>query len=146
MPIGGDRYQLPGNPDEDTRPDDVSADPAPRIAMVDPASGAIVAAKGARIHIQQWNAEHKIIAADSATPMRIAPRLLAYPAWQVKVDGATARYGTVPTTTADNHRATRRRSPHRNPIPPNVGPNSRSRNFACDSSDAARIRSPPPHN
>ena len=99
MPLGGDRYQLPGNPDDDTRPDDVSADSAPRIAMVDPSSGAIVPVKGARIHIQRWDAEHKIITADSATPIRLAPRLLAYPAWQVKVDGAPARYDTVPTTT-----------------------------------------------
>jgi hypothetical protein len=99
MPLGGDRYQLPGNSDDDTRPDDVSADPAPRIAMVDPASSAIVSVKGARIHVQQWNAEHKIITADSATPMQIAPRLLAYPAWEVKVDGRSVGYGTVPTTT-----------------------------------------------
>ena len=99
MPLGGDRYQLPGNPDDDTRPDDVSADPAPRIAMVDPASGAIVAAKGARIHVQQWNAEHKIITADSAAPMRIAPRLLAYPAWEIRVDGAATPYDEVPATT-----------------------------------------------
>ncbi len=99
MPVGGDRYQLPGNPDEDTRPDDVSADPAPRIAMVDPDSGEIVPAKGAQIHIQQWNAEHKIITADSATPMRIAPRLLAYTAWEVKVDGQDAPYDALPETT-----------------------------------------------
>jgi 6-pyruvoyl-tetrahydropterin synthase related domain len=99
MPLGGDRYQLPGNPDDDTRPDDVSADPAPRIAMVDPASGAIVAAKGARIHVQQWHAEHKIITADSAIAIRIAPRLLAYPAWEVKVDGAPVRYDAAPETT-----------------------------------------------
>ncbi len=99
MPLGGDRYQLPGNPDDDTRPDDVSADPAPRIAMVDPASGAIVAAKGARIHVQQWNAEHKIITADSAAPVRIAPRLLAYPAWEIRVDGAATPYDEVPATT-----------------------------------------------
>ena len=99
MPLGGDRYQLPGNPDEDTRPDDVSADPAPRVAIVDPDSGEIVAAKGARIHVQQWNAEHKIITADSAAPIRIAPRLLAYPAWEVKLDGAAAPYDMLPETT-----------------------------------------------
>ena len=146
MPIGCDRYQLPGNPDDDTRPDDVSADPAPRIAMLDPASGAIIAAKGARIHIQQWNAEHKIFTADSATrdadcpaPPRL-PRLGSKSGWQKRA----LRHGA--NDDADNHRVTRRRSPHRNPIPPNVGPNSRSRDFACDSSDAARIRSPPPHN
>lgn len=98
-PIGGDRYQLPGNPDEDTRPDDVSADPAPRIAMLDPESGDIVPLKGARIHVQQWDAERKIITADSATPMRIAPRLVVYPAWKVKLDGRDLRYDAVEETT-----------------------------------------------
>ncbi len=99
VPIGGDRYQLPGNPDEDTRPDDVSADPAPRIAIVDPASGAIVPATAARIHIQRWTAEQRILTADSAAPIRLAPRLLAYPAWEVKVDGKEVRYVAQPTTT-----------------------------------------------
>jgi hypothetical protein len=99
MPIGCDRFELPGNPDEETRSADTSSEPAPRIALVDPASGAVVPAKGARIHIQQWNAEQKIITVDSAIAMRIAPRLLAYPAWEVKVDGRNARYDAAPTTT-----------------------------------------------
>lgn len=98
MPLGGDRYQLPGNPDEDTRPDDVSADPAPRIALVDPASGEIVPLEGARIHIERWTAEQRIIATENATPIRLAPRLLAYPAWEVKVDGRDARYDAQPST------------------------------------------------
>jgi hypothetical protein len=98
MPIGCDRYELPGNPDEETRSADASSEPAPPIAMVDPASGAIVPAKGARIHIQQWNAEQKIVTVDSATPMRIAPRLLAYPDWEVKLDGKAATYEARPDT------------------------------------------------
>jgi len=101
MPVGGDRYQLPGNPDDDTRPDDVSEDHAPRIALLDPASGEIVpiaSVTGAQIHIQQWNAEQKIVTVDSATPLRIAPRLLAYPAWEVKVDGRETPYDKVPAT------------------------------------------------
>jgi 6-pyruvoyl-tetrahydropterin synthase related domain len=98
MPIGCDRFELPGNPDEETRSADTSSEPAPRIAIVDPASGAIVPVKGARIHIPQWNAEQKIITVDSATPLRIAPRLLAYPAWEVKVNGKDARYEAQPTT------------------------------------------------
>lgn len=98
MPIGGDRYQLPGNPDEDTRPDDVSAEPAPQITMVDPASGEIVPLEGARIHVERWTAEQRIIATENATPIRLAPRLLAYPAWEVKVDGRDARYDAQPST------------------------------------------------
>ncbi len=67
--------------------------------MIDPDSGEPVPAKGAQIHVQLWNAEHKIITADSAAPIRIAPRLLAYPAWKVKVDGQDAPYDTLPETT-----------------------------------------------
>ena len=98
MPIGADRYELPGNPDNDTRPDDVSADPAPQIAMVDPASGAIVPVEGAQIHIDRWAAQQKIIATQSATAIRLASRLLAYPAWELKVDGKDAQYRTQSTT------------------------------------------------
>jgi len=98
MPVGGDRYQLPGNPDDTTRPDDVSADPAPQIAMVDPASASTVPLTGARIQIVRWTAEKKIIATQSATPIRLAPRLLAYPAWQLKVDGQDATYEMWPAT------------------------------------------------
>jgi 6-pyruvoyl-tetrahydropterin synthase related domain len=98
-PVGGDRYQLPGNPDDDTRPDDVSADPAPPIAMVDQSSGAIVRVVGARIQVERWTAERRRITTASETPVRIAPRLLAYPAWEVKVDGKRTAYQAQPTTT-----------------------------------------------
>ncbi|HEX4075183.1 MAG TPA: hypothetical protein VHX49_07275, partial [Candidatus Acidoferrales bacterium] len=98
IPVGGNRYELPGNPDDTTRPDDVSADPAPQIAMVDPSSGAVVPPKGARIHIERWTAEQRIVATQSATPMQLAPRLLVYPAWKVKVDGQSARYEAQPAT------------------------------------------------
>ncbi|MFZ0785381.1 MAG: 6-pyruvoyl-tetrahydropterin synthase-related protein [Candidatus Acidiferrales bacterium] len=111
MPVGGDRYQLPGNPDDNSRPDDVSADPAPQIAMLDPQSGAIVPVTGAQIHVDGWTAERKIIETQSATPMQLAPRLLVYPAWKVEVDGQEARYKAQPTTMqmviplpAGNHR------------------------------------------
>jgi 6-pyruvoyl-tetrahydropterin synthase related domain len=98
MPIGSDRHQLPGNPDDDTRPDDVSADPAPRIAIVDRGSGGIAPVTSERIQVDRWTAERRIITTASVTPMRLAPRLLAYPAWGVKVDGEDARYEAQPTT------------------------------------------------
>jgi len=100
MPNGGDRYELPGNPDDTTRPDDVSADPAPQVEMVDPASNSIVPLKDkdAQVHIDRWTAEQKIIATENAAPIRLAPRLLAYPAWQVKVDGKNTTYEAHPDT------------------------------------------------
>ncbi|HUA02089.1 MAG TPA: 6-pyruvoyl-tetrahydropterin synthase-related protein [Candidatus Aquilonibacter sp.] len=115
MPIGGDRYQLPGNPDDETRPDGVPAEPAPPIAMADPDSelgaDSIVAVKGARLHVQRWTAEQRFFTVDATEPMRLAPRLLAYPAWQVKVDGNVQPYESVPETMqmvipvpAGNHR------------------------------------------
>ncbi|HTX13660.1 MAG TPA: 6-pyruvoyl-tetrahydropterin synthase-related protein [Candidatus Baltobacteraceae bacterium] len=99
MPIGADRDQLPGNPDEDTRPEGVSGETAPRIAMVDAEnSDEIVPVTGARIHIERWTAERRIIAVEDAQPIRLAPRLLAYPAWKVKVDGRDAPYEISPDT------------------------------------------------
>ena len=98
MPLGGDRYQLPGNPDDDSRPDNVSADPAPEVAMLDSGSGAVIPLRGARVRIDAWSAERKIISVESAAPVQLAPRLLVYPAWQVEVDGRPARYEPQPAT------------------------------------------------
>ncbi|HEX4002363.1 MAG TPA: hypothetical protein VHX36_06915 [Candidatus Acidoferrales bacterium] len=98
MPLGADRYQLPGNPDDDSRPDNVSADPAPEIGMVDPVSGSIVAFSGAQFRVDRWTAEQKIISIESATPLQLAPRLLVYPAWKVTVDGQNEAYEAQPTT------------------------------------------------
>jgi 6-pyruvoyl-tetrahydropterin synthase related domain len=97
MPIGGDPYQLPGNPDEDTRPDGVSGETALRIATVD-SDDETVPMTGARIQIGRWTAEQKRFTAESPVPIRLAPRLLAYPAWKVKVDGEDAPYEASPDT------------------------------------------------
>jgi len=98
MPIGADRFQLPGNPDDTTRPDDVSANPASQLELVDPASNSIVPLKDAQARIDRWTAEEKIIATQSPMPIRLAPRLLSYPAWKVSVDGREISYETWPDT------------------------------------------------
>lgn len=98
MPIGADRYELPGNPDDTTRPNDVSAEPAPQVAMVDRASGSVVPLSGAQVRIDRWTAQQRIFTIRSTKQMWIAPRLLAYPAWTVKVNGQDALYGIGPAT------------------------------------------------
>jgi len=97
-PTGCDRDQLPGNPDDEERPTDVSRDPAPRIAKLDPESGDIVPAAGARIHVQAWTSERRNFTADSADALILAVRLVNYPAWRVEVNGRDAEFGTRPET------------------------------------------------
>jgi len=96
--LGGDRYQLPGNPDDASRPEGVSADPAPQVGAIDPASGAIVALPAAQFRVDRWTAERRIVDTQSATPIRLAPRLLSYPAWKVTIDGRDDAYESAPET------------------------------------------------
>ncbi len=99
MPTGCDRSELPGNPDDETRQPYVSSTPAAPIEKFDAASGSLVPAKGVRLHIEQWSAEHKAFRADTEAPVTLALRLLAYPAWEVRVDGRNARFEEHPVTT-----------------------------------------------
>ena len=91
-PIGCDRYQFPGNPDDDERPADVSPDPAPRIAKLAPDSGNIVPAAGVRLHTRAWTSERRIITAESVEAVTLAVRLVNYPAWAIRVNGHDARF------------------------------------------------------
>jgi hypothetical protein len=98
MPIGGDRLQLPGNTDDDERPDGVSSAPAPRIEKVEPRSGALVPATGVRLHIDRWSAEDRIVVETSAVPLTLALRLVNYPAWEASIDGRPADPNLRPAT------------------------------------------------
>lgn len=98
MSIGGDRYQLPGNPDDDTRPEGVSDQTASPIGVVDPSSGSIVSPGTAQIHINRWTSELRIFTVTATAPMQVAPRLLVYPAWKVTVDGKNVTYSAQPQT------------------------------------------------
>jgi len=95
-PVGCDRYQLPGNPDESERPADVSAEPAPRISEI--ASGHIVPAAGVRLDLQAWTSTHRIFTADSEQAVTLAPRLVNYPAWEVLLNGERAKFDLYPET------------------------------------------------
>ncbi|MGA3295377.1 MAG: 6-pyruvoyl-tetrahydropterin synthase-related protein [Candidatus Acidiferrales bacterium] len=98
MPNGCDRSELPGNPDPTTRADGASATPAAPVEQVDSDSGAIVPLADARVDIESWSAERKAFAARVSAPVTLAPRLLGYPAWRVRVDGKAAHVDSQPMT------------------------------------------------
>ena len=109
-PLACDRYQFPGNPDDDERPEGVSPNPAPRIAKLDPDSGDVIPASGVRLHTQLWTSERKVFVAESSEPVTLALRIVNYPAWAVEVNGRDAEFEThfetqqilVPLPAGDN--------------------------------------------
>lgn len=71
-PVGDDHYNLPQNaPRVQILPVEDSSEPPPK----------------AEIQITRWTAEAKDLNVASPQPLRLAVRLLDYPAWQVQVDG-----------------------------------------------------------
>ena len=97
-PAGGDRYELPGDPDDTERLEGVSAVPADRIAQFDSDSGAITPAAGVELHVLRWSAERREFSAETATDVTLAVKLLNYPAWEVRVDGQEVRAESSPDT------------------------------------------------
>jgi hypothetical protein len=97
-PIGCDRRQLPGDPDDSERPADVSPNPAPRVAKLDSDSGNIVPAAGVRLHIDAWRSTYRVFTVDARQPVTLAPRLVSYPAWTIQINGQTEGPGSVPET------------------------------------------------
>lgn len=98
VPVGSDRYELPGNPDDTERVEGVSAIPASRIAQFDSGSGEIVPATGVRLNIERWSAERREFAAETAMPVTLAVKLVNYLAWEVRVDGQEVRADLAPDT------------------------------------------------
>jgi hypothetical protein len=97
-PVGSDRYELPGNPDDTVREEGVSAVPAARIAEFDSDSGDVVPAADVKLRIERWSAEHREFAAETATPVTLAMQIVNYPVWEVRVDGQEIRAGSAPDT------------------------------------------------
>jgi hypothetical protein len=93
-PLNCDRYGLYGvNPALEQPP----VNTIPLATEFDPASGAVVPATSVRAHVESWTAERRILAEESARPVTLELRLLAYPAWQVRIDGHTVATGTTST-------------------------------------------------
>jgi hypothetical protein len=71
-PLGDDHTNLP--------------EKAPRVRIL-PAEKSGETAPKAEIHIERWTAEEKTLSVSSHKPLRLAMRLLNYPAWRVEVNG-----------------------------------------------------------
>lgn len=82
-PVGDDHYNLPGK--------------APRVQIL-PAEESERRAPKAEVHIERWTAEEKDLKVTSREPVRVALRLLDYPAWRVEVNGKTIRAEHAETT------------------------------------------------
>lgn len=98
-PLGCDRYSLPGSDlllTEDGTPQIPSASDAtpvstPRIAELAAQTGKVVPAKAVNLNIEEWTAEHRVLTERTVHPVRLAVRLINYPAWDVRVDGKSAQ-------------------------------------------------------
>jgi len=86
-PLGADRFDLYG---VGFQSEEVPSKPIALAAELDPASGKIAPASGVRVHVEKWTAENRTISEESDRPVNLALRLLAYPAWNVRVDGQPA--------------------------------------------------------
>jgi hypothetical protein len=97
-PVGCNRYQLPGNPDDSERPANVSPEPAPSIAELDSDSGDLVPVTGVELDTQAWKSTQKIFTAVSGQSVTLAPRLVNYPAWDLLTNGQQERFDLRPET------------------------------------------------
>lgn len=75
-PADDDRTKLPQN--------------APRVALLSP-RGEPLPHGTATVHVEAWKAEEKVVVVRTREPVRVALRLVDYPAWRVEVNGAEAR-------------------------------------------------------
>ncbi len=82
-PVGDDHSNLP--------------EKGPRVQIL-PEGGSEGRAPEARIDIQKWTAEQRDLAVTSREPLRVALRLLDYPAWLVEVNGKRVRPEHAETT------------------------------------------------
>jgi hypothetical protein len=85
-PLGCDRYELPGAIPDDSGEVPITP-PTPQIAQVDGVAGKIVPVAGMGIRVEKWFSEDRIFSVDTAEPVKLALRLVNYPAWEVRIDG-----------------------------------------------------------
>lgn len=95
VPLGCDRYELPGDPDDMERVEGVSAVPAQQVEELDSESDDIVPTSDVKIHIEKWSAERREFTAEARQPVTLAVRLLNYPAWEVRLDGKQIQPGAA---------------------------------------------------
>jgi hypothetical protein len=98
-PLGCDRYSLAvsdltlseGGAAQIPLTFDDATMPTPRIGELDAETEKVVPAKTVRLNIEEWTAEHKVFVEATERPVRLAARLVNYPAWGVRVDGKSAQ-------------------------------------------------------
>ena len=97
QPIGDDRTDLPNaTPDAEELPD-VPA--TPPVETFEANSGKFSTANAdTKIAMQEWTSSRKRFAVETDAPVTLAVRLLSYPAWEVQVDGKSARTSATPET------------------------------------------------
>ena len=78
-PINDDHYNLPAKAPraQSLAPTEETGETAPQAAATQP-----------KIVVERWTPERKIVRVESARPVRLALRLLNFPAWQVEVNGS----------------------------------------------------------
>jgi hypothetical protein len=99
-PIGDDHYNLPpkapqvkllaASPDagDSLTSTNTAKSPDATAAPGATASATAAAPAGATILVQRWTTDQKILRVNALGPVRVALRLLDYPAWRVEVNGA----------------------------------------------------------
>jgi 6-pyruvoyl-tetrahydropterin synthase related domain len=93
LPLAADRFDLYGLGFES---EESPPQPIPFAAQLDLPSGKVVAASGIRVHVEKWTAESRTVSEESDRLVNLALRLLAYPAWDVRVDGRMAASEAAP--------------------------------------------------
>jgi 6-pyruvoyl-tetrahydropterin synthase related domain len=95
QPLGASRYDLPGvNADGDS----VTGPPAPQLAVFSGTDPGSAVTTGARVAVERWDPNSKVLSSSSAAPIVVALRLLAFPAWQATLDGSPITIGDAPET------------------------------------------------
>jgi hypothetical protein len=92
-PVGSDRWDLFGIGWQSEEP---PSKPIPLATELDLVSDKVVPATGVRLHIERWTAERRILSEESEHPVNLVLRLLAYPAWEARVDGKATAISTAP--------------------------------------------------
>jgi hypothetical protein len=96
-PLGVSHWDLPGEPPTD---DKEAAPPpeTPRVEELDEDSGDVVPVTNVTINYKTWSVERRVFSVKTDDPVSLVPRLVNYPAWDVRIDGKKIQPGYVDLT------------------------------------------------
>jgi hypothetical protein len=96
-PLGCDPYDLPGAILDPESPQVFEkSSPTPLVQQFTPASRKIASTPPPQISIDKWLPEQKSFRVDTSEPVTLALRLVNYPAWEVRIDGAAVNPDSQP--------------------------------------------------